>query len=231
VEPGPDDLFIVADPHQRIYDNRVSLASLGINVRGRSRRLTINYRTTQEILNWSVGLLAGLVPQGLDDDVDSLRGYRSPVHGLPPKIQSAANRALELDDLVRQVDTWLASGVEPHSIGVAARNHTLARNVRDALTTACLPASTAGATKTNAVRVDTMHSMKGLEFRCMAVVGVDAGTVPPKAPTITPESEDSVAHEQDIQRERCLLFVACTRARDSLYVSYTGQPSPLLPSD
>jgi superfamily I DNA/RNA helicase len=231
VAPGPDDLFIVADPHQRIYDNRVSLASLGINVRGRSRRLTINYRTTQEILTWAVRLLAGMVPEGLDDEVDSLRGYRSPVHGLPPAIHAAANRVAEIADLVGQVRMWLANGVEPHSIGVAARNRNLARNIRDALTTARLPATTAGASKTNAVRVDTMHAMKGLEFRCVAVAGVEAGMLPPKPPTVTPESEDPVAHAQDIQRERCLLFVACTRALDSLYLSYAGEPSPLLPSD
>jgi hypothetical protein len=57
VPPGPDDLFIVGDPHQRIYDNRVSFTSLGIQVRGRRRRLTLNYRTTQEILAWAVSLL------------------------------------------------------------------------------------------------------------------------------------------------------------------------------
>ncbi|WP_233606608.1 UvrD-helicase domain-containing protein [Micromonospora sp. Llam0] len=67
VAAGPDDLFIVADPHQRIYDNHVSLGSLGVGIRGRSRKLTINYRTTQEILAWSVRLLTGVQPTGLDD--------------------------------------------------------------------------------------------------------------------------------------------------------------------
>ena len=57
VPEGSNDLFIASDPHQRIYDNRVSLTSLGIQVRGRSRRLTMNYRTTQEILAWTVPLL------------------------------------------------------------------------------------------------------------------------------------------------------------------------------
>ena len=54
VAPGPDDLFIVGDPHQRIYDNHVSLGKVGINVKGRSKRLTINYRTTHEILALAV---------------------------------------------------------------------------------------------------------------------------------------------------------------------------------
>ncbi len=82
---GPDDLFIAADPHQRIYDNRVSLASLRISVRGRSRRLSLNYRTTQEILAWAVPLLGSDPVTGLDGEVDSLLGYRSPMHGQRPQ--------------------------------------------------------------------------------------------------------------------------------------------------
>jgi superfamily I DNA/RNA helicase len=80
---------------------------------------------------------------------------------------------------------------------------------------------------TPGVRVDTMHSMKGMEFHCIVVAGVDAATVPsPRA--LTPREEDPVAHEQDPPRERCLLFVACTRARDALHVSYSGSPSQFL---
>jgi superfamily I DNA/RNA helicase len=72
-----------------------------------------------------------------------------------------------------------------------------------------------------------MHNVKGMEFRYVAVIGVDAGALPPTA-AVTPRAEDPTAHDQDIQPERCLLFVACTRARDSLYVSYTGAPSEFL---
>ena len=80
------------------------------------------------------------------------------------------------------------------------------------------------------VRAGTMHAMKGLEFQAVAVVGVEQELVPLTA-AVTPESEDFVAHAQDLQRERCLLFVACTRARDHLYVSGTGKPSPFLAAD
>jgi superfamily I DNA/RNA helicase len=72
-----------------------------------------------------------------------------------------------------------------------------------------------------------MHAMKGLEFQAVAVIGVSDGVVP--APdAVTPLAEDPRAHAQDRQRERCLLFVACTRARDHLYLSYSGTPSPFL---
>ena len=73
-----------------------------------------------------------------------------------------------------------------------------------------------------------MHGMKGLEFQAVAVIGVEQGQVPALA-AVTPEDEDAVAHAQDLQRERCVLFVACTRARDHLYVSYAGEPSAFLP--
>nr|WP_317633902.1 3'-5' exonuclease [Streptomyces sp. A13(2022)] len=78
-----------------------------------------------------------------------------------------------------------------------------------------------------AVRVCTMHSFKGLEFRCVALVGVNDGALPfPRA--ITPEDMDSLQHEADLMSERCLLFVACARARDSLYVSWPGERSTFL---
>ena len=51
----------------------------------------------------------------------------------------------------------------------------------------------------------------------------------PEPGTVTPETEDALAYAQDLQRERCVLFVACTRARDHLYVSGTGEPSSFLP--
>ena len=75
-----------------------------------------------------------------------------------------------------------------------------------------------------------MHAMKGLEFQAVAVIGVEKGLVPELA-AITPESEDAVIHAQDLQRERCVLFAACTRARDHLFVSGTGALSPFLPAD
>lgn len=214
VAPGPDDLFIVGDPHQRIYDNRVSLASLGINIKGRSHRLTVNYRTTQEILSWSVRFLAEAV-DGLDDAPDALTGYRSPMHGRRPEVHRFTDRKTELEDLVPQVQRWIASGVEPSAIGVAARTSDIVGRAKEVLR------------DHPEVHVSTMHGMKGLEFRCVALVGVEHDLLPLRA-AITPAAEDAVAHEHDVLRERCLLFVAATRARDALRVSYVDQASPFL---
>ncbi|MEV6799487.1 3'-5' exonuclease [Micromonospora rifamycinica] len=72
-----------------------------------------------------------------------------------------------------------------------------------------------------------MHAMKGLEFRCVAMVGVNAKAVP-FAKEVTPAEVDQVQHDNDLLRERCLLFVASTRAREDLYASSSGTRSPYL---
>ena len=172
-------MFIAADPHQRIYASRVSLASLGISVRGRSRRLALNYRTTQEILAWSVPLLGAEPVAGLDGEADSLVGYRSPMHGQRPQLRRAATRQEELVFLTERIRSWLDAGIEPHAIGVAARSASLARQARDALnadgiTTVAL----GGQGSKKAVRAGTMHGMKGLEFQAVAVIGAEQGQVP-----------------------------------------------------
>jgi superfamily I DNA/RNA helicase len=113
VDPGPDDLFIAADPHQRIYGNRVALASVRISVRGRSRRLSLNYRTTQEILAWALPLLGTDPVTGLDGEADSLLGYRSPMHGPRPQAWQATSRTEELGLLTERVRSWLSAGLEP----------------------------------------------------------------------------------------------------------------------
>ena len=225
---GPDDMFIVGDVHQRIYDNHVSLARVGVNVRGRSKRLTVNYRTTQEILALAVPALGKAAVTGLDDETDTLTGYRSPLHGRRPEVVGVPTREAEMDALVLRVRGWLDEGIEAHAIGIAARSGQIHRAASAALQAERIKTlSLSAKSRANAVRVGTMHGMKGLEFQAVAVIGVADGVVP--APSaVTPEKDDPVAHAQDLQRERCLLFVACTRARDHLYLSYSGSPSPFL---
>ncbi|MFD0800991.1 UvrD-helicase domain-containing protein, partial [Streptomonospora algeriensis] len=229
VPSGPDDLFIVGDPHQRIYDNRVSLASLGINVRGRSHRLRVSYRVTQEILDWAVPVLARHAAVGMDDNADILAGYRSLLHGPEPLVRGCSSRAEERTAMGEWVRVQLEAGVDPASIGVAGRNQWVVRHIAKELQARGVPtAPLDSAEDVRAVRVGTMHRLKGQEFRCLAIVGMSEPLLPPKAAVDSAEG-DPVALEQVYQQERNLLFVACTRARDALYVSYVGTPSRLLP--
>ncbi|MBB6173091.1 superfamily I DNA/RNA helicase [Nocardiopsis mwathae] len=229
VPAGPDDLFIVGDPHQRIYDNRVSLASLGINVRGRSHRLRVSYRVTQEILDWAMPTLGRPTAIGMDDNADTLVGYRSLLRGTEPVLRGCADRGEERAALGEWVRVWLEAGVPPSAIAVAGRNHWIVRQIGKELQALGIPTAPPDSPEgTRAVRVGTLHSLKGQEFRCVAVIGMSEPLLPPKAALDAAEG-DPVACEQVHQQERNLLFVAFTRARDALYVSYVGAPSRLLP--
>lgn len=231
VPEGADDMFIAGDTHQRIYQHRISFRDVGVDVSGRSRRLRVNYRTTAEILGWSLELLHGERIDDMDGGLESVAGCRSEVRGLPPQLKGFASRRAELRHLAGTVREWLDSDVLAAEIGVVARSNRLAQEAADALAGAGLPARmlSGGQAEEDAVSVGTMHRMKGLEFRCLAVVGADSDQVP-AAKAVTAESEDAATHAHDLQRERCLLFVACTRARELLNVTWQGTPSPFLPT-
>ena len=231
VPVGPDDLFLTGDPHQRIYGNHVSLRSVGISVAGRSHRLRINYRTSAEILAWAMGVLGDVAVADLDDGLDSLTGYRSALHGEAPELGPAVSPAEEAEELALALLQWHDDGVAWRDIAVVARTWRIAQRVSRALHAHGVQTAELGTVDApdDAVRIGTMHAMKGLEFRCVAVVGAGRDALP-LPPAVTPVSEDPVRHALDLQQERCLLFVACTRARERLRVSWSGDRSPLVPA-
>ena len=229
VSPGENDLFIVGDAHQRIYDNRVSLRSLGIETRGKSRRLKINYRTSQQILGWTLGILTGEEIDDLDGDAEAQTGYRSSFRGPAPEIETFTTPGEEAEFVAKRVQEWLDAEVAPSAIGITARTKRDLLVVEDALGRAGISFTEIGGDGASAgVRISTMHSSKGLEFARLAVVAVNADNIPNPAAT-TPASEDPGQNALDVLRERCLLYVACTRARDELVVTSSGAPSNLLP--
>jgi len=210
-----DDLFIVGDPHQRILDTRVPLSAVGIDAE--HFRLEVSYRLPAEILSWGVRLRGGGPADGLVEDAHGLAGFRADQRGARPLVQAYESGEAELAGLVDRLREWREDGVPASEIAVAARSAELVRRAREALHAAGLD-----------VRVTSLHGMKGLEFRRVAVIGVSDGIVPdPDA--LTPVDEDPAARAHDLQRERGLLYVACTRAAELLYVSYSGRASPFLP--
>ena len=226
---GPDDMFVVGDTHQRIYGPHITLSEVGVNVRGRSSKLSINYRTTGEILGWSLELMHGQAVADLEGNPDSLAGCRSEMHGAQPVMKGLTTWEAELAHLKETVGAWIDAGVLPSEIGVTARANRTVDQAVLALEEAGIPAKalSRGTAEGAGVSVATMHRMKGLEFRCLAVVGVNSDQLP--APrSITPQDEDPGAHTRDLLRERSLLFVACTRAREQLSVSWHREPSPFL---
>lgn len=231
VRRGPDDLFLTGDPHQRIYGNHVSLRQVGISVRGRSTRLRINYRTSAEILRWSLGVLGDIAIADLDDGLDSLAGYHSALHGEHPELPPAADQAGEAAALAHALRSWHDAGVAWPEMAIVGRTNRITRTIAKALDDHGVRSVELNAADPpdDAVRIGAMHGMKGMEFRCVAVVGAGRAHLPlPQA--VAPPAEDPVRHALDVQQERCLLFVACTRARERLRVSWSGPASELVPA-
>ncbi|MFI9106659.1 UvrD-helicase domain-containing protein [Streptomyces fildesensis] len=224
---GPDDIFLVGDTHQRIYDNQVTLGSLGINIRGRSGRLTLSYRTTREILRYASSILDG-VEQDYDDlngDRDTLDGYRSILHGSRPVLRGAVDRNAELDLVVDQLQGW--HDIPRESVAICVPTNEMVAEVGQRLARRGIVSAEItrdGPQGDEGVHIGTMYRFKGLEYRCMILAGVSEGLVP-RSSVDTWERTDPARHRRELQRARSLLFVAATRARDALTITWSGEPS------
>ncbi len=234
VAKAPNDLFLVGDSHQRIYDRRSSLGKAGIDIVGRSKRLKINYRTTRQILRWSLAILDHPAAVGFDDPTDAdesqdVAGYHSFLEGPAPTTAAFTTRGEMLDGLVAQVAQWIDGGVDESDIVVVARVNSALAPTEERLKAAGIQAFRLGPAlnANDGVAIGTMHRMKGFEARCVAIIGASADQLPlPYA--LTPQSEDPGQRASDLMRERSLLYVAATRARDDLWVAWHGSPSPFL---
>lgn len=228
-----DDLFIVGDAHQRIYDRRASLLQVGIDIRGRGHRLRLNYRTTHEILRWAMRLLGEEPVDDLADglEVQSSATYHSFLHGAEPVVEGFDARQQQLEALVSQIEAWRGDGATNEEIVVTARVASRLGPVEQALQTAGLDVHhvTNSGGEAPGVRLATMHRLKGLEFRFVAIVDADEDHLPLRF-ALTSARADQVQHDIDVRRDRCLAYVAATRARDGLWVGWAGRPSPFLPT-
>ena len=232
VDHQPNDLFLVGDSHQRIYDRRSTLSKVGINIVGRSKKLRINYRTTFEILKFGLQVLGEAEFDDLDEGSDrqDLAGYHSFLHGSPPTLVGERSTQAQHVALAEQIRQWIDNGVSEEDVAVCARSGPLVDGAVQALKAAGVSTCVLGQDQPvgEGVRIGTMHRLKGLEFRCIAIVECDDDNVPAHW-DLTAAADDPVQRDQDIQRERCLLYVASTRARDQLWVGWSGNPSRFLP--
>ena len=230
VPSGPNDMFLVGDGHQRIYGRPCSLSACGIEIRGRSRRLKLNYRTTQRIRNYAVALLKGLEIDDLDDGIDNLKGYTSLRTGVDPEVHHFAKEGQEAKFIVERVKKWLETN-SPNSICLTARTKK-DLNIRYAalLKREGIPFRSLegddedSSSEPEKVRISTMHRMKGLEFPRVMIVGMHSKSMPLEVEGIT----DDAGREDHELREKCLFYVAATRARDELVVTGYGEKSAFL---
>ncbi|PPH07611.1 UvrD-helicase domain-containing protein [Rathayibacter sp. AY1H3] len=224
---GPNDLFIAEDSQQRIYGHRVVLGHYGIRIVGRSQRLTLNYRTTAQNLAYAVGLLEGTPFVDLEELDEDIAGYRSSRRGPVPRALPAASPEEEWSNAATLIQEWLnADGAPaPETMAILVRDKwvrdTVARVLAERKVT--VRPVDRGAIKPGQPLVMTMNRAKGMEFTNVLLFGL-SDRAEPKAFRDLPEAERVDAR----LRERSLLYVAATRARDQLAYSWSGTPSPLL---
>jgi superfamily I DNA/RNA helicase len=244
----PNDLFIAGDTHQRIYDHQVALGALGINIRGRASRLTLSYRTTKEILAEALRVVEPkensrkITYDDLDDGTDNLAGYRSVLHGPKPGFVPYSTWEDELAGLAATLKAWRAelstdengAPLDPSGrIAVCVADRDMVSQTMYYLATkagiTCAELTKDGPKGDGEVHVGTMHRFKGLEYQRLAIVGASDGIIPRTSVIERYRIEDPPRYEREQRKARSLLFVATTRARDALNISWHDKPSPYLP--
>ncbi|KUN90255.1 DNA helicase [Streptomyces bungoensis] len=230
---GADDLFLVGDTHQRIYKNQVTLGSLGVNIRGRSSKLSLSYRTTRQILRSALGVLGETTYDDLDGSEENLAGYRSVLSGGLPAGHAFPDWAAEREGVAALIKGWDAgsdTGIPHEQIAICVPTNQMAAEMAYTLKLNGIDSveiRSDGPYGSSGVHIGTMFRFKGLEYQRMIIAGVSDGLVPREAVSRLRDT-DPVRHRHEIQRARSLLFVAATRARDSVDVFWHGKPSPFL---
>ena len=225
-----NDLFIVGDAHQRIYKNKVILSRCGINVKGRAGKLRMNYRTTEEIRHKAMNVLEGISFDDLDDGIDDGKGYISVSHGEQPTVSVYATQDQEAAELIKSIQEQTAAGIDPREICVVARTNTLVDEYKKYLAAAgiaCFEVKRKQADDRSrmGVRLATMHRVKGLEFTIVYIVAANKNYIPLKSAV---NRTDEAEREAAMTGERCLLYVAMTRAKKMVKISAYGTASEFL---
>lgn len=238
VAEGRNDLFLTGDPMQRIYSGRkINFGAAGINVRGvRSRRLKINYRTTEPIKKVAVSVIKGISFDDMDGGTESMNGYVSLIHGGEKPIYKMVGSA---SDEVLQVKEWinecLNGNIVANDICIAAPSMGLMKDLQSYLHTNGIAYKVLkGTTKqgsSNGISLCTLHSLKGLEFKVIVLIGINERNVPSKVAEGYPFSGmDTLDKKEFLSSKRSLLYVAITRARQLVYLVGYGEPCGLLSS-
>ncbi len=228
-----NSIFIVGDAHQRIYARKASMSACGIAIRGRSRKLKLNYRTTDDIRRWAVAILQGVSVDDLDEGLDSLEGYTSLLKGPSPDLNGYDTIDEEMKALVPWGRNLIAAGTRDSDIGILVRTNRQLDQLGAALQAAGMDFTRLGNARADdrglpGVRITTMHRAKGLEFHSVAIPFLSENAFPPK-PALS-SAVDAADLREIIEREKALLHVAATRAKKFLRVSWTNQKSALLPT-
>jgi len=215
----PNSLFFAGDLGQRIFQQPFSWKALGVDIRGRSRTLRVNYRTSHQIRAQADRLLAPEV-MDVDGNAENRSDTVSVFNGPPPTVCALKNESEEIKTVANWIAEQVKAGVMPHEFGLFVRSEAELDRAKAAVNEVGLAFKILNEhveTTSGHLSISTMHLAKGLEFRAVAVMACDDEIIPLQ------ERIEAVGDDADLQEvydtERQLLYVACTRARDYLLVS------------
>lgn len=238
VAEGRNDLFLTGDPMQRIYSGRkINFSAAGINVKGvRSRRLKINYRTTEPIKKVAVSVIKGLTFEDMDGGTESMKGYVSLIHGgEKPIYKIVCNATDEVTQTVEWVNECINNQINANDICIAAPSMGLMKELQSYLHTNGIAYKVLkGMSKqgvSNGISLCTLHSLKGLEFKVVVLIGINERNIPSKVTEGYPfTGMDTLDKKEFLSSKRSLLYVAITRARQLVYMIGYGEPCGLVKS-
>jgi superfamily I DNA/RNA helicase len=210
-----DSLYITGDAHQRIYGRKVVLSRCGINVKGRSRRLKVNYRTTEETCDWAVAVLKGCSVDDLDGEKDSLKGYHAAMHGAAPMVRPCESFDEEVNTIKQFIEKCREENDEA-GICVVLPSNALVEKYKKELENRGLTAELLSKNSSNdaPLAIGTIHRVKGLEFDYMVIAGLSVKSF-----------KKALQDAEGQLTMRSLVHVAATRARKNVLVtSSTAMP-------
>ncbi len=225
-----NDIFIVGDSHQRIYRNTSALSRCGINIKGRSSKLRINYRTTDETHKFAFSILKGIPFDDLDGETDTSDNCKSLTHGENPLIKCTKDIGSEIQFIYDEVKILYESGVPLSDICITTRTHKMIDTYMSQLTGMGLrcyeiKSNNFDNRTLDGLRIATMHRVKGLEFKYVFVASCCEDIIPLKSAI---NHTDSVTEQDTLTSEKCLLYVALTRAQKQAYITGYGKMSEFI---
>jgi superfamily I DNA/RNA helicase len=225
---APENLMLVGDGGQRIYSGGYSLHALGIDVRGRSKKLRLNYRTTKQI-QVAADRIIGTESDDLDGAIES-RHPKSLLRGPEPTVTGFPTESKHDKFLVDEIRRVIAEGISPNEIAIFVRTKDLVKATKNVLHKAAIEYEVldrdTDLADASGVNIATMHRAKGLEFKVVFVARCGAEFVP--LSSVLRKQTDPADRDATLALERQLLYVSLTRARDEAIVTWVGKPSPFL---
>lgn len=230
-EKSYSSITFVADIAQSIYPqawltkNR-SFASIGFDMKGKSTSLSKNYRTTTQIAQAAYSLIEG--DEEIIEDDNFVKPSLIDKQGVYPVCKIFKNKNEEADFITKTISKELLKEYELKDIAIIARKKDQLTEMRKYLDKANIP-STMFESKdefdfnNDSIKLVTMHSIKGLEFKVVIIIGLNGKIMPLNS--IANEFEDEDVIES---RDRKLLYVGMTRATELLFITSDGKPSKFI---